>query len=78
MAPTVENVGTGVVGALLALGLVLGIVRTVRRGQSARRGSRRAAEDEVRSLPVLGGDTGPAPGGSASEGPSQGGPEHPW
>ena len=75
VAPTVENVGTGVVGGLLAIGLVLGIVRTVRRGQSARRGSRRAGEDEVRTLPLLGGDmppggapTNPSPAGSGSPG----------
>ena len=80
VAPTVENVGTGVVGGLLAIGLVLGIVRTVRRGQSARRGSRRAGEDEVRTLPLLGGDmppgatpASPSPagsGGSGAPGPS--------
>lgn len=55
VAPTIEDVGTIVVGALLALGFVLGIVRTVRRGQSARRGARRAPEDPT-PLPVLGGD----------------------
>jgi hypothetical protein len=44
VAPTIENVGTIVVGILLAIGLVLGIVRTVRRGQSARRGARLEAE----------------------------------
>jgi hypothetical protein len=55
VAPTIEDVGTIVVGALLALGLVLGIVRTVRRGQSARRGARQAPVEPAR-LPVLGGD----------------------
>ncbi|OJV58740.1 MAG: hypothetical protein BGO38_15305 [Cellulomonas sp. 73-145] len=59
VAPTVENVGTAVVGALLAIGLVLGIVRTVRRGQSARRGARRTSEDEAPPLPPLGGDVSP-------------------
>lgn len=59
VAPTVENVGTAVVGALLAVGLVLGIVRTVRRGQSARRGARRTSEDEAPPLPPLGGDVPP-------------------
>ncbi|UZN03358.1 DUF6049 family protein [Cellulomonas sp. S1-8] len=55
-SPTIESVGTAVVGALLALGLVLGVVRTVRRGQSARRGARRVADDAgTRPLPVLGG-----------------------
>ncbi|WP_309134218.1 DUF6049 family protein [Cellulomonas sp.] len=54
--PTIESVGTAVVGVLLAIGLVLGIVRTVRRGQSARRGARRMREEEgTRPLPVLGG-----------------------
>lgn len=55
-SPTIESVGTAVVGALLAVGLVLGVVRTVRRGQSARRGARRLEGDEgTRPLPVLGG-----------------------
>jgi hypothetical protein len=40
LTPTIENVGTAIVGALLALGLVVGIVRTVRRGQTANRGAR--------------------------------------
>jgi hypothetical protein len=44
VSPTIENVGTAVVGALLALGLLLGIIKTVRRGQTARRGARRAAQ----------------------------------
>ncbi len=44
VTPTIEGVGTIVVGVLLAIGLVLGVVRTVRRGQSARRGSRVEAE----------------------------------
>jgi hypothetical protein len=56
VSPTIENVGTIVVGVLLAIGLVLGIVRTVRRGQSARRGARTEAEATGPiSLPVLGG-----------------------
>jgi len=64
VAPTIESVGTYVVGGLLAVGLVLGIVRTVRRGQSARRGARTEAETgPAPSLPVLGGtpdeDAGP-------------------
>lgn len=54
VAPTIENVGTIVVGVLLAVGLVLGIVRTIRRGQSGRRGARIDAE-KVPPLPVLGG-----------------------
>lgn len=56
VAPTIEGIGTIVVGVLLAIGLVLGIVRTVRRGQSARRGARTEAEAGTStSLPVLGG-----------------------
>lgn len=55
VAPTIEDVGTVVVGALLAIGMLLGIVRTVRRGQSVRRGARRADEDAP-PLPVLGGE----------------------
>ncbi|MCC2321301.1 DUF6049 family protein [Cellulomonas xiejunii] len=55
-SPTIESVGTAVVGALLAVGLVLGVARTVRRGQSARRGARRVDGDAgTRPLPVLGG-----------------------
>ncbi|MDR3068656.1 MAG: DUF6049 family protein, partial [Cellulomonas sp.] len=50
-----EVVGTTVVGVLLGIGLVLGVVRTVRRGQSGRRGDRTTSEP-VR-LGVLGGDT---------------------
>lgn len=55
VTPTIESVGTAVVGVLLLVGLVLGIVRTVRRGQSARRGARLVHESEARALPVLGG-----------------------
>lgn len=56
VAPTIESIGTVVVGVLLALGLVLGIVRTVRRGQSARRGATSVAESDAPvSLPLLGG-----------------------
>lgn len=63
LSPTIESVGTVVVGILLALGLALGIVRTVRRGQSARRGARTVAEaDAPVNLPVLGGTpTEPVP-----------------
>ncbi|MBT0993504.1 hypothetical protein KIN34_04295 [Cellulomonas sp. DKR-3] len=80
VTPTIESVGTVVVGILLALGLVLGIVRTVRRGQSARRGARTVDPDAPRTLPVLGGtpvtddepddesddDPGDGPGGASS------------
>jgi hypothetical protein len=56
VAPTIESVGTYAVGALLVVGLILGIVRTVRRGQSARRGARTEAETgPAPPLPVLGG-----------------------
>lgn len=59
VAPTIESVGTIVVGVLLAIGLLLGIVRTVRRGQSARRGARLQAEaardDAPLALAPLGG-----------------------
>ncbi|NHT18402.1 DUF6049 family protein, partial [Cellulomonas sp. IC4_254] len=40
VAPTIESVGGIVVGVLLALALTFGIWRTVRRGQTARRGAR--------------------------------------
>lgn len=85
VAPTLENVGTAVIGALLAVGLVLGIVRTVRRGQSARRGARTEAEAPgPTSLPVLGGSAastatdaagadGPGASGSGAGGPGAGG-----
>ncbi|MGW6129044.1 DUF6049 family protein [Cellulomonas sp. NPDC055163] len=56
VSPTIENVGTAVVGAFLALALLLGIVKTVRRGQTARRGARLAAQavpgDESETTPV--------------------------
>jgi hypothetical protein len=56
VAPSIESIGTIVVAVLLALGLVLGIIRTVRRGQSARRGARTESEAGAPvSLPVLGG-----------------------
>ena len=54
VAPTIESVGTIVVGVLLGIGLILGIVRTIRRGQSGRRGTRVDAEKPA-PLPVLGG-----------------------
>ncbi|WP_449386059.1 DUF6049 family protein [Cellulomonas soli] len=62
-SPTIEDVGTVVVGILLAVGLVLGVVRTVRRGQSARRGARTEAEaiatGEVATVGMLGGGAPP-------------------
>ncbi|MBU4337127.1 MAG: hypothetical protein KJ548_11190 [Actinobacteria bacterium] len=57
LSPTIENVGTAVVGAVLAVGLLLGIGRTVRRGQSARRGSRQVPPDAPEHLGMLGGDS---------------------
>lgn len=56
LSPTIENVGTAVVGAVLAVGLLLGIIRTVRRGQSGRRGARQVPPDEPSQLGVLGGE----------------------
>jgi len=80
VAPTIESVGTIVVGVLLAIGLLLGIVRTVRRGQSARRGARLEAEaardDAPLALAPLGGVTEPRSdddartAGTAASGPS--------
>lgn len=73
VAPTIENVFTVVVGALLALGLVLGIVRTVRRGQSARRGARHVP-DATPPPPVLG---GPVPAGDPGGPDDAGAPTDP-
>lgn len=53
VAPTIESVGTIVIGVLLALALAFGIWRTVRRGQTARRGAR--------VVPDTAGDDAPAP-----------------
>lgn len=44
VAPTIESVGAIVVGVLLALALGFGIWRTVRRGQTAKRGARVAPD----------------------------------
>ena len=49
-----ENVGTAVVAGLLALGLVVGIVRTVRRGQTAPRGPHRRGGRRPRRCPRRG------------------------
>ncbi|WP_029291064.1 DUF6049 family protein [Cellulomonas sp. HZM] len=72
VSPKFESVGTYVVGGLLALGLVLGIARTVRRGQSARRGARTEQETgPAPSLPVLGGTPADeAAGQTAAEQPT--------
>ena len=49
-----ENVGTGVVAGLLGLALVVGIIRTIRRGQTANRG---AGSTPVSEIARLGEDT---------------------
>ncbi|MGN8244332.1 DUF6049 family protein [Cellulomonas soli] len=71
-SPTIEDVGTIVVGVLLAVGLILGVVRTVRRGQSARRGARTEAEaiatGGVATVGVLG-KSGPPTGATATTPP---------
>lgn len=56
VAPTIESVGGIVVGVLLALVLALGIWRTVRRGQTSRRGAR-----VVRDATAPPGAASPAP-----------------
>jgi hypothetical protein len=58
VAPTIESVGSIVVGVLLALALAFGIWRTVRRGQTARRGARVAPDVEQ---PADGQDPGNPP-----------------
>lgn len=65
VAPTIESVGGVVVGVLLALALAFGIWRTVRRGQTARRGAR-----VVRDAAADGGAGGdPAPTPAPGTGP---------
>lgn len=65
VAPTIESVGGVVVGVLLALALTFGIWRTVRRGQTARRGAR-----VVRDAAADGGAGGePAPTSAPGTGP---------
>lgn len=60
VAPTIESVGGIVIGVLLALALAFGIWRTVRRGQTTRRGARVAPDAEGASaLPGPGGDDTP-------------------
>ena len=61
VAPTIESVGTIVIGALLALALAFGIWRTVRRGQTARRGARVVPDAPAEEDGA--GPAGPAPGG---------------
>ncbi|WP_028045862.1 DUF6049 family protein [Cellulomonas sp. URHE0023] len=57
VTPTIEGVGTKVVGVLLAIGIVLGIIRTIRRGQSGRRGSRVDIDKPPAPVPGDGGDS---------------------
>ncbi|GIG34779.1 DUF6049 family protein [Cellulomonas pakistanensis] len=82
VAPTIESVGGIVVGVLLALVLAFGIWRTVRRGQTARRGARVVPDpapgdpDPPASGEPAGGDpdggTPPADGPPASAAPAGG------
>ena len=46
-----ENVGTAVVAGLLGLALVVGIVRTIRRGQTRHRGAGSTPVSEIARLP---------------------------
>jgi hypothetical protein len=55
VAPTIEDVGLVVVGGMLALALAFGIWRTVRRGQTTRRGARVAPDTADGAPGVLGG-----------------------
>jgi hypothetical protein len=47
-----ENVGTAVVAGLLGVALVVGIVRTIRRGQTSRRGAGSTPVEDIAALPV--------------------------
>jgi hypothetical protein len=47
-----ENVGTAVVAGVLGLALVVGIVRTIRRGQTSRRGAGSTPVAQIAALPV--------------------------
>ncbi|MEN1974299.1 DUF6049 family protein [Cellulomonas sp. P4] len=58
VAPTIESVGSWVVGVLLAVALAFGIWRTVRRGQTARRGAR-VVPEPVPGTPGTPHDGGP-------------------
>lgn len=71
VAPTIENVGAIVIGILLALGLAFGIWRTVRRGQTARRGAKVNRDGDDGHEPD-GPDDHPG-GGPDGDGPSGGG-----
>ncbi|MCC2307906.1 DUF6049 family protein [Cellulomonas chengniuliangii] len=61
VTPSIEDVGLSIVGALLAVGLVAGIVRTVRRGQTAHRGARLAAQAEADAAAAAAAAAEPAP-----------------
>jgi hypothetical protein len=62
VAPTIESVGTIVIGVLLALALAFGIWRTVRRGQTARRGARVVPDPPPDHPPPDATPTSPSPG----------------
>jgi hypothetical protein len=47
-----ENVGTAVVAGLLGVALVVGIVRTIRRGQTSRRGAGSTPVADIAAIPV--------------------------
>lgn len=74
VAPTIESVGTIVVGVLLALALAFGLWRTIRRGQTARRGAR-VQKDGEEGDDGRGSD-GPE-GGPDDDGPAPDGPDGP-
>ncbi|HEY0186706.1 MAG TPA: DUF6049 family protein [Cellulomonas sp.] len=59
VAPTIESVGAILVGVLLALGLTFGIWRTIRRGQTTRRGAK--------VLPPDGDEPAPGTGAAAAD-----------
>ncbi|MCG7286542.1 DUF6049 family protein [Cellulomonas sp. ACRRI] len=65
VAPTIESVGGVVVGVLLALALAFGIWRTVRRGQTARRGARVVRDADG----TAGGDPEPSPAARPGDAP---------
>jgi len=78
VAPTIESVGGIVVGVLLALALAFGIWRTVRRGQTSRRGARvvrDAAADRDATPPSAGSATAPAPQHTPADRPAGAPPE---
>lgn len=56
-----ESIGTAVLGGLLALGLVVGLVRTVRRGRSRRRARPQASSGPDALSPEEHDDTPPVP-----------------